>query len=97
MVMIEALACGTPVVVTPCGAASEIVDDGITGFVRASIAGLKVGVQNASSLNRRACRAAAAERFSAERFVADHVACYQQTIERAWTPTTARSRAALVA
>jgi glycosyltransferase involved in cell wall biosynthesis len=97
MVMIEALACGTPVVVTPCGAASEIVDDSVTGFVRASVAGLGVGVLNASSLDRGACRAAAAERFSAERLVADHVVCYENTIARALTPTTARTRAALVA
>jgi len=97
MVMIEALACGTPVVVTPRGAASEIVDDGVTGFVRTTVAGLAAGVQNASTLDRRACRAAAVERFSAERFVADHVACYEQTIEREWTPTTALGRTALVA
>ena len=97
MVMIEALACGTPVVVTPCGAASEIVDDGVTGFVRATAAGLTMGVQNASGLDRRACRAAVVERFSAERLVADHVACYEQTIARGWTPTTARRRPALVA
>ena len=97
MVMIEALACGTPVVVTPCGAAPEIVDDGVTGFVRASIAGLTVGLQSAARLDRRSCRAAAAERFSAERLVDDHLACYERAIERAWTPTTARSRAALVA
>jgi glycosyltransferase involved in cell wall biosynthesis len=97
MVMIESLACGTPIVVTPCGAAREIVDDGVTGFVRASIAGLTVAAQNSSSLDRRACRAAAAQRFSADRFVADHVACYERTIEQTWTPTTARSRAALVA
>jgi len=97
MVMIESLACGTPVVVTPCGAASEIVDDGITGFVRSTLAGLTVGVQNASNLDRRACRAAATERFSAERFVADHIECYERTIARAWTPATSRSRAALVA
>jgi glycosyltransferase involved in cell wall biosynthesis len=97
MVMIESLACGTPVVVTPCGAAAEIVDDGVTGFVRATIAGLTAAAQRSSSLDRRACRAAAAQRFSADRFVADHVACYARTIERSWTPTTARSHAALVA
>jgi glycosyltransferase involved in cell wall biosynthesis len=97
MVMIESLACGTPVVVTPCGAASEIVVDGVTGFLRETEAGLTYGVQNASALDRRACRAAVVERFSAERFVADHVACYEQTIARRWKPTSDRSRAALVA
>jgi glycosyltransferase involved in cell wall biosynthesis len=97
MVMIEALACGTPVVVTPCGAAREIVDDGVTGFVRATVAGLALGVQSASSLDRRACRAAVADRFSAERLVADHIACYERAVARTWTATTAHSRAALVA
>jgi glycosyltransferase involved in cell wall biosynthesis len=97
MVMIESLACGTPVVVTPCGAAREIVDDGVTGFVRASIAGLALAAQRSPSLDRRACRAAAVQRFSADRFVAEHLACYERTIEREWTGTTARSRAALVA
>ncbi len=62
MVMIESLACGTPVVVTPCGAANEIVDDGVTGFVRSTEAGLTLGVQNASGsrpacVPRRRCRA----------------------------------------
>jgi len=97
MVMIEALACGTPVVVTPRGAAPEIVEDGVTGFVRSTIAGLAVGVQGASGLDRRTCRAAAVERFSAERLVADHVDCYEMAISRAWTPTTARRRPVLVA
>jgi glycosyltransferase involved in cell wall biosynthesis len=95
MVMIESLACGTPVVVTPCGAANEIVDDGITGFVRSTVAGLAVGVRNAPDLDRGRCREAAVVRFSAERLVTDHLACYERTIERAHTP---RSRTtALVA
>jgi glycosyltransferase involved in cell wall biosynthesis len=97
MVMIEALACGTPVVVTPRGAAREIVDDGVTGFVRSTIAGLALGAQNASGLDRAACRAAVERRFSADRFVADHIACYEQTIARSWMPTMARDRAQLVA
>jgi glycosyltransferase involved in cell wall biosynthesis len=97
MVMIEALACGTPVVVTPRGAATEIVDDGVTGFVRETTAGLTVGVRNVSSLDRGACRDAVARRFSSERLVADHVACYERTITHTWTATTARSHTALVA
>jgi glycosyltransferase involved in cell wall biosynthesis len=97
MVMIEALACGTPVVVTPSGAAPEIIDDGVTGFLRATVAGLAMGVQQASTLDRRACRAVAEERFSAERLIAEHVACYERAINRGRTPTALRGRAALVA
>ncbi|HJR26141.1 MAG TPA: glycosyltransferase, partial [Acidimicrobiales bacterium] len=40
MVMVEALAVGTPVLATPCGAAPEIVDDGVTGFLRSDVASL---------------------------------------------------------
>jgi glycosyltransferase involved in cell wall biosynthesis len=77
MVMIEALAAGTPVVTTPWGAAPELVADGVTGFVRADEAGLVAALGAAADLDRSACRAAAEERFSAERMVADHVAIYE--------------------
>ena len=45
MVMIEALACGTPVVATPCGSVPELVTDGVTGFVRADDAGLAAALR----------------------------------------------------
>jgi glycosyltransferase involved in cell wall biosynthesis len=79
MVMIEALACGTPVVSTPMGAAPEIVEDGVTGFVR-PLAELADAACLASALDRRACRAAARARFSAERMVADHVALFERLV-----------------
>ena len=97
MVMIESLACGTPVVVTPCGAAREIVDDGVTGFVRASIAGLTLAAQRTPSLNRRACPPQPCSGSRPTASSPTTFACYERTIERAWTPTTARSRATLVA
>ena len=98
MVMIESLARGTPVVVTPCGAAPEIVDHGITGFVRSTVAGLAIGVNRAPTLDRDACRAAAAaERFSSERLVAEHIKCYEQAIAGTWAPTRTRARATRVA
>jgi glycosyltransferase involved in cell wall biosynthesis len=80
MVMVESLACGTPVLVTPQGAAPEIVDDGVTGFVRASDAELIRCVQHVAGLDRRACRAAVEARFSGSRMVADHLALYQRAI-----------------
>lgn len=97
MVMIESLACGTPVVVTPQGAANEIVDDGITGFVRSTAAGLAHGLQYAPALDRSACRAAITERFTPERLVAEHVACYREAIARTWSSDPARDGAVLVA
>jgi glycosyltransferase involved in cell wall biosynthesis len=76
MVMIEALACGTPVVATPCGAAPELVEDGVTGYVRDDWRSLAAAVVAATSLDREACRRAAKERFSVTRMVDDHVALF---------------------
>lgn len=81
MVMIEALACGTPVVATPRGSVPEIVDDGITGFVRAGHQSLAEAVQRSAGLDRVRCRAEVAARFSTTRMVADHVALYRRVIE----------------
>lgn len=80
MVMIEALACGTPVVATPLGSVPELVRDGITGFVRTGELELADAVARVAALDRGRCRKDAAERFSTERMVADHVALYERAI-----------------
>jgi glycosyltransferase involved in cell wall biosynthesis len=80
MVMVEALACGTPVVATPMGAVPEIVDDGVTGFVRSGVDCLAEAVLAAAHLDREACRRAVAGRFSAERMVDDHLAVYRSHV-----------------
>jgi len=92
MVMIEALACGTPVVATPCGAASEIVREGITGFLRSDEASLVQVLPWVSELDRNACRRSVESHFSAERMVAEHIATY----ERAITAHAERSAMGLV-
>jgi glycosyltransferase involved in cell wall biosynthesis len=78
LVMIESLACGTPVVATSAGSVPEILDDGRTGFVRSSAAELVECLTAASTLDRGACREAAETRFSTARMVSDHVALYQE-------------------
>lgn len=82
MVMIEALACGTPVVATPCGAAPELVDDGVTGYVRADERSLAAAVLASGALDRESCRRAAKERFSVTRMVADHVLAFTAPCDR---------------
>jgi glycosyltransferase involved in cell wall biosynthesis len=79
--MIEAMACGTPVLVTPRGSAPEIVEDGVTGFVRGDVDGLVKAVAHIGSLDRRACRATVETRFSARRMVADHVTFYEHVLD----------------
>src|ERR671920_1691026 len=66
LVMIEALATGTPVVATPAGSAPEIVDDGVTGFLRSGRLPLAAALLEASRLDRAACRAAVVRRFSTD-------------------------------
>jgi glycosyltransferase involved in cell wall biosynthesis len=78
MVVIEALACGTPVVATPCGAAPEIVDDGFTGFLRTDRDSLVTALGHVAGLDRRAARTAAETRFSAQRMAAQHIQVYNE-------------------
>jgi glycosyltransferase involved in cell wall biosynthesis len=80
MVMIEALATGTPVVTSPAGAAPEIVDHGVTGFVARNEEGLVSALGEVAGLDRATCRRTASERFSADRMVAEHVAVYQAVV-----------------
>lgn len=79
LVMIEALAAGTPVVTFAEGAAPEIVDDGVTGYLchdeHDMIARLADGLP---MLDRARCRTAAETRFSTPRMVAEHVALYRE-------------------
>jgi glycosyltransferase involved in cell wall biosynthesis len=81
MVMIEALACGTPVVATPCGAAPEIVDDGVTGFLRSREQDLAAVLAHVAGLDRHACRQVVQDRFSVTRLVQDHLRLYQRVLD----------------
>jgi glycosyltransferase involved in cell wall biosynthesis len=78
LVMIEALATGTPVVATPVGSAPEILQDGLTGFLRPSVRSLADALLDAALLDRATCREVAACRFSTERMVAEHVRLYER-------------------
>jgi glycosyltransferase involved in cell wall biosynthesis len=82
MAMIEALACGTPVVATPYGSVPELVDDGVTGFVRETETDLVDALRHVGGLDRTQCRNAAEERFSAHRMATEHLALYHRAIGR---------------
>ncbi len=76
LVMIEALACGTPVLAFAEGAAPEIVDHGVTGYLCLDEADLVARIGQVAALDRDACRAAARSRFSTERMVRDHLTLF---------------------
>jgi glycosyltransferase involved in cell wall biosynthesis len=77
LVMVEALATGTPVVATPAGSAPELVEEGVTGYLRYGVRSLAAALLEAPELDRAACRAAAAHRFSTTRMVAEHLRLYE--------------------
>jgi glycosyltransferase involved in cell wall biosynthesis len=83
MVMIEALACGTPVLTSDCGAAPEIVEDGVVGFVRSGRAGLVEALGHVHEIERAACRERVERVFSVERMVDAHVEVYERAVARA--------------
>lgn len=77
LVMIEAMACGTPVVTRPCGAAPEIVRHGVTGFLASDRDGLVEAVRAAGRLDRAACRRHVERRFSAQAMAARYERLYE--------------------
>ena len=77
MVMIEAMACGTPVIAFRCGSTTEVVDDGISGFLVDSVEEAADAARGVEILNRRAIRACFERRFTAERMARDYVSIYK--------------------
>jgi glycosyltransferase involved in cell wall biosynthesis len=76
LVLVEAMACGTPVVGTRIGAVPEIVDDGETGFLAPTWEEMAALVPDAAALDRRVVRERAVERFNYTRMVDDHERLY---------------------
>jgi glycosyltransferase involved in cell wall biosynthesis len=78
LVMIEALACGTPVIAWRNGSVPEVMADPATGFVVHSIEEAVWAVRRVGDLSRRACRRAFEERYDAARMARDYVEVYRR-------------------
>lgn len=81
LVMIEAMACGVPVIAWQRGSVAEVVDDGLTGFVVDNLDAAVEAVQRVGGLSRRDCRQAFEERFSVERMCDDYLQVYERLLE----------------
>jgi glycosyltransferase involved in cell wall biosynthesis len=80
LVMIEALACGTPVIAWRRGSVPEVLEDGVSGYVVESIEEAVESVRKADRLSRAGCRQAFEQRFDAERMAVDYVEVYRRVI-----------------
>lgn len=78
--VVEAMACGTPVITYPRGSMREVVDDGLTGFLVDDVKAAVAAVPRAAALDRAAIRGVAKRRFAKERMVADYRAVYAQIL-----------------
>jgi glycosyltransferase involved in cell wall biosynthesis len=78
LVMIEAMACGTPVIAFPCGSVPEVIDHGLTGFIVPDEAAAVTAIANIDRLDRRQVRRQFERRFTARRMAEDYVALYRR-------------------
>jgi glycosyltransferase involved in cell wall biosynthesis len=83
LVVVEAMACGTPVIATQLGAVPELIEPGVTGYLAKSWEGLAELVPDALALDRASIRRRAVERFDYRRMVDRHEQLYQRITNRA--------------
>jgi glycosyltransferase involved in cell wall biosynthesis len=81
--MIEAMACGTPVLAFRCGSVPEVVEHGITGIIVDNLEEAIAALPRALALDRRAVRRHIEERFTATRMAKDYVSVYRSLLKRA--------------
>ena len=81
LVLIEALACGTPVLAYRRGSIPEIIEHGTTGFVSENLTEMVAAVERIGEIDRQRCRASFDQRFTADRMARDYVALYERIIE----------------
>ncbi len=80
LVMVEALACGTPVIAFDRGSASEIIEDGRTGFLVGDVDGMAAAIRRLDEIDPAVCRASVAGRFGLEHVVELYEAVYAAAV-----------------
>jgi len=81
LVMIESMACGTPVIATRWGAVPEVIEHGRSGLIVDDYREMAGALAEADALEPLECRRSAEERFSAERMVQEYVAAYEAVLK----------------
>jgi glycosyltransferase involved in cell wall biosynthesis len=83
-VMIEAMLVGTPVIAYACGAAPEVIEDGLTGFVVHDVDEMCRRIRDVAAIDRKTCRQRARSRWSSERMARQYAALYEEVIDHHW-------------
>jgi glycosyltransferase involved in cell wall biosynthesis len=78
--VVEAMACGTPVIAFDRGSMSEIIREGLTGFVVTDVKAASEAVRRVGELDRKAIRAEAVRRFDSNRMVDEYVGAYGRAL-----------------
>lgn len=94
LVMIEAMACGTPVIAFAEGSVPEVIDHGVTGFIVNSVEEAADAIQRVPTLSRRTCRRTFEARFSAEPMALNYLKVYRKLM--ASQPKATQQRLLLV-
>jgi glycosyltransferase involved in cell wall biosynthesis len=83
LAMIEAMACGTPVIAFRRGSVPEVITDGESGYIVDNVADAALVVDRLGSLDRRRCRAAFEKRFTAQHMTRDYLNAYRRVANKA--------------
>jgi glycosyltransferase involved in cell wall biosynthesis len=94
LVMVESMACGTPVIATRHGAVPEVIEHGRGGIIVDQFRDMPAALDAADALDPMECRRYVEERFGPERMVADYVEAYQAVLPGVRPPTEAASEVA---
>lgn len=78
--VVEAMACGTPVIAFKRGSMPELIEDGVTGFLVDDVAGAVSAVTEAASVDRAAIRANAVQRFDVSRMIDEYIHAYEAVL-----------------
>jgi glycosyltransferase involved in cell wall biosynthesis len=91
IVMIEAMACGTPVIAYPFGSVPEVVKDGVSGYLVSDISAAVEAVKKIGQIDRKKVRKHFENNFTADRMALDYLKIYERMVSRKKSPLTASS------
>ena len=81
LVMVEAMACGTPVIARPLGAATELIEHGRCGFLCDTEHEMVDAIEHVTDLDRKTCRQRAITRFSSEKMLVAYAHLYTRLLD----------------